>query len=181
MKNKGRINFRRIVPIARKESLHIVRDIRSLAVVILIPIVMLLLYSYSLTFDIKKIDMGVVDYDRSAESRSLIQKFTAGGFFTVNKDTRNDMGASIEALQKNKVKVVLVIPEGFSKSIKSSNDVKVQLLADGSDANTSGVAVSYAGILVSEFSNGVTLEAVKKKGLKPQGFPRDRAGAEGLV
>jgi ABC-2 type transport system permease protein len=170
-KSSGRIDFRRVIPIARKEVLHIVRDIRSLVVVFLVPIVMLLLYSYALTFDIKNIDMGVVDRDHTRLSRNIIGKFSAAGLFKIYDSARDDMARNTKALKANRIKLILVVPEGFSKDLKSNRNAQIQALLDGSDSNTVNVALGYANIITAEFSRRVTLDAAKLRGVNPKNMP----------
>ncbi|MHB9155730.1 MAG: ABC transporter permease [Endomicrobiales bacterium] len=168
---QGSVNFRRMIPVMRKETLHIVRDARSLAIVVLAPVVMLFLYGYAITFDIRKVDLGVVDNDRSALSRSLVEKFTSSGYFEVRQASRDDLRKNITAMRVDKVKLILVIPGYFSRDIKRNREVAVQVLADGSDANTTNVALGYARRIVSSFSGEILLAAVRDRGFNPRDIP----------
>ncbi len=67
--------------IARKEFVHVSRDPRSLALVILMPALLMLLFGYAVTLDVKKVSMAVLDRDRSQESLNFIQRFSASPYF----------------------------------------------------------------------------------------------------
>jgi ABC-2 type transport system permease protein len=167
-------NWRRVIPVCRKEFLHIVRDSRSLAVVVLAPVVMLVLYGYAVTFDIRRIDLGVVDRDNSSASRTLIRRFAGSGYFDVFGGD-NSIEKNIEALRVNRVRLVMVIPPGFAKDLSRNRDARVQVLADGSDANTASVALGYAGAIVAEFSRRVSLAAANVRGFDTRNIPRVEA------
>jgi len=170
---KGHINLHRVIPVFKKEFLHILRDSRSLAVVLIGPAFMLFLYGYAVTFDIKKVELGVVDYSCTTLSRELVAKLTASGYFELYKEkTENDsMGNYINALRVNKIKMIMTIPESFSADIKKNRKTKIQLIADGSDANTANVAMGYAKMIIAGFSQSILLDAVRKKGLNPKKIP----------
>jgi ABC-2 type transport system permease protein len=169
--DKGSLDFHRIMPVMKKEFLHIIRDRRSLAIALLAPVILLVLYAYAVTFDINKIDLGVVDYDNSSMSRSLIQKFTSSGYFEINKGSINSMAKCVETLRLNGIKMILVIPVKFSSDIKSNRDVKVQMIGDGSDANTVSIGIGYAGAIVAQQSMNILLEEVKSRGFNPKVIP----------
>jgi len=71
----------RIGAIARKETLHVLRDWRTLSLAFILPLVMILLFGYAITFDIKDLKLAVLDEDRTRASRELLDRFTAGGYF----------------------------------------------------------------------------------------------------
>jgi len=76
------MNLSRAWAIARKEFLHIYRDPRSLALVILMPALLMLLFGYAITLDVKKVSMAVLDRDRTQESLSFVQRFSASPYFS---------------------------------------------------------------------------------------------------
>lgn len=169
--NTGSINWRRIVPICRKEFLHILRDRRSLGIVFLAPLVLLVLYGYAVTFDIRMIDLGVIDRDQSALSRNLIQRFSSSGYFEVFDPTVPGDEAVYRALRTNRVRLVVTVPPGFESDIKRSRPVKVQVVADGSDANTANVALGYARMITGQFGRDVLLDTVRRRGFNPKEMP----------
>ncbi len=167
--NIKEINFKRMLAIFLKEFIHIKRDARSLAITLFAPVVLLILYGYAVTFDIKKIDLGAVDYDKTKESRELIKKFLSASYFEL-KESR-DMNLCIEALKINKIKAILVIPDKFSTDLKKNKEVKIQFILDGADANTANVALGYAKIIIASYSRNIILEKVRKKGINPKNIP----------
>ena len=91
MKGHGRLDIKRVIPVMRKEFLQIKRDPRSLGIALLAPVVLLILYGYAVTFDIKNIIISVVDYDNTAYSRQYVSKFEASGYFTLYEEDRKSV------------------------------------------------------------------------------------------
>ncbi len=171
MKGHGRLDIKRVIPVMRKEFLQIKRDPRSLGIALLAPVVLLILYGYAVTFDIKNIIISVVDYDNTAYSRQYVSKFEASGYFTLYEEARNDMKKSVQALRVNKVRAILTVPKGFSSDLKSNKRISVQLICDGSEPNTSTVAIGYASAVTMMYSRGIILEKVKIRGINPKSIP----------
>jgi len=161
----------RIFPLTRKEVLHILRDPRSLYLAIILPIILLILFGYAITFDVRHIPIGIVDEDNSFLSRELISRLEGSEYF----DLLYIMSPSTEfekLLDEGKVKVLLVIPKNFSRDIQQEKDTPLQLLIDGSDNNTAQIALGYTSGIILDFSSNILLERLDKQGalLKP-GIP----------
>ena len=145
----------RIVNLAFKEYRHIMRDKRSLVIVFLIPIAMILLYGYAINLDVKNIELVVVDYDRSAESRLLLEKMLASGYFTVTAYPATAADAN-GLLYSRKARGIMVIPRDFSRNLRSPvSRATVQLLLDGSNSNTANIAAGYFEMIVAEVSGQI--------------------------
>ncbi len=159
MKNNrwGAISPRRLLAVVRKEFIHISRDPRSLAMAFLMPVILLVLFGYAITMDIKTLDLGVFDQDKTAESRRFVEGFPASGYFRVVRvlDRADDID---RLLDMNRVHLVLAIPSGFGESVKRGKSVSIQALFDGSDANTATIAMGYAEAIAGRFnaSQGVS-------------------------
>ncbi len=130
-----------ILPVIRKEFIHIWRDPRTLAIIILMPILQLFIFGYAIDMDVRDIKIGIMDQSRTPASRELIQKFTGSGYFeeTVAIQKR----AEIEDLfRSRKIKAALIIPVDYAKSIKREGVTSVQVLIDGSDSNTGSIVLN---------------------------------------
>jgi ABC-2 type transport system permease protein len=106
----------RIPAIARKETLHILRDWRTLAMAFAMPMLLILLFGYAITFDIKNLKLAVADEDNSAASRALIEKFASSLYFVVT--VRAGSAAELPAcLEDGRAQVALAIPRDFGKNL----------------------------------------------------------------
>lgn len=133
----------RVVAIVQKELLHIIRDPRSLVIAFLLPIILVLLYGYIITFDIKQIPIGILDEDRTPASRHLVQRLVSSGYFKIT--TYLEKRAEIDpALMHRKFLAALVIPSNYSKRLKTEPQIPVQFIIDGANSRTATIAINYA-------------------------------------
>jgi len=134
---------RRLMAIIRKEFIHIFRDWRTLLIIILMPILMIVLYGYAITLDMRNIVFGVIDDARTPDSRALVDAFAENGFFrTLPRDVRRNEMESL--FMRRDVHMVLVIPEDFSADLTQNRSAVVQLIIDASDSNVGTFVGNYA-------------------------------------
>jgi len=156
--------------IAKKEFFHIYRDPRSLALVILMPALLMLLFGYAVTLDVKNISMAVLDRDRSQESLIFIQRFSASPYFNLRFWVRDEKEMR-QLIDEGEVKMGLVLPWDFSKTIKAEEIVPIQVLIDGSDANTANLILSYAQAIARQYTQDKTILKVSRMGIENLNFP----------
>lgn len=143
--------LKRMAAIIQKEFIHIFRDVRSLLVILALPILMLLLYGNMISLDPSAMSIGFVDLDHSQSSRQLVEQFKGSGFFKIHGVS--DTPGNIESmLQSRAVKAVVVIPADFEKRLKRDPSIPVQLVADASDSNTASLITNYVGAIALNFS-----------------------------
>jgi len=156
--------------IAKKEFFHIYRDPRSLALVIMMPALLMLLFGYAVTLDVKNISMAVLDRDRSQESLIFIQRFSASPYFHLRFYARDEKEMR-RLIDQGEVKMGLVLPWDFSKTIKAEEIVPIQVLIDGSDANTANLILSYAQVIARQYTQEKTILKVSRMGIENVNFP----------
>jgi ABC-2 type transport system permease protein len=164
------VNLSRIWAIAKKEFFHIYRDPRSLALVILMPALLMLLFGYAVTIDVKKVSMAVLDRDGSQESFNFVQRFTASPYFNLRFWVRDEREIK-RLIDQGEVKIGLVLPWDFSKTIKSEKVVPIQVLIDGADANTANIILSYAQAIAQQYTQEKTILKVSRMGMQSVNFP----------
>jgi ABC-2 type transport system permease protein len=156
--------MRRLIAIMRKEFLHLIRDPRTLVMMFFLPIFMIILFGYGVSFDVKDIPLAVLDHDKSAASREFIAKFTNSGYFELVEDLSSDNDFA-DRLDSGKVKVIFNIPRDFSHKIKSGEKAVVQVLVDGSDPTWASSALSYINTISEEFYRGLVGAVLARKGI----------------
>jgi len=150
--------IRTVVAVATKELHQILRDPRTLAILLLFPAFMLLIYGYALNFDLRDVRLAVQDQDRSTESRALVSAFTNSGYFQLVGYVDSD--EEITALvNRNQARAVLVVPSRFEQDVRSRRPTTVQVIIDGDNANTASTVMGYAQAIVAEFSTAISLRA----------------------
>jgi len=149
--NGPRERLLRVRRMVAKEFRQIFRDPMSIRMVFGAPIIQLLLFGYAVNTDVRNVATFLVDHDRTAESRALVDAFTASGYFRVvgTSDTPADLQW---ALDKGRAKIGLEIPADFGADVKAGRSPAVQLVVDGTNSNTGTVASGYAAKIVQERS-----------------------------
>jgi len=135
----------------KKEFIQIWRDPLSLAMAFIMPVILLFIYGYAITFDIDKIPTVVFDMDKSSLSREFVNQFHESGYFRVNSYVDN-YKAIDPYLDAGRARVAVVIPEDFSKNVHKGCNVKIEVLIDGGDSNTATIAQGYAIAIAEGFS-----------------------------
>ena len=153
----------RIVPIMKKEVRQIRRDKRVLAVLVLVPAMLLLLNGYAMNFDVQHIRMAVIDQERSAASRELVNAFVTSGYFDNVASLRSSEDATL-LIDDAKIKMAIVIPIDFSNKILSNDPVDIQVLVDGSDSNSASTIVGYVQAVTLQYSQKIVLKNLAKMG-----------------
>jgi ABC-2 type transport system permease protein len=143
-----------VLEMVRKEFLQIRRDKRMLAVSVVLPIIQVILLGYTATTDIKYTTMVVCDQDRTAQSRDLVDGFTTSGYFVkkYTEDRVEDLGRYIE---EGDATVALVVPPGFARDIFRGRTPQVQVILDGTDANTASILLSYASRIIMAYAQPI--------------------------
>lgn len=154
----------RIAVLAKKEFRHLFRDMRMLAVLLLFPAFLLLIFGFAVNFDIQNINLGIYDNDKTPESRELINSFYAGSYF-IPAGTVNSYAELQHYIEKKKAQAFLVIPEGYAERLKRNEDSKVQAIIDGVDGNTATIIQNYMTSVVQLKNAAVLDERAKKTGI----------------
>jgi ABC-2 type transport system permease protein len=157
----------RLLAVARKEVLQIVRDARSLIIVVLMPAVLVLLFGYGVNLDLKGMPVYVLDQDGSQQSQDMLKHFQASEYFHVARVVTSYPQLT-RALDDGHAKMGIVIPWDFSQRLSDGRPVEVQALVDGSDDNTANVLIGYAQAVVQGYSAQIQIDWLRARGLSIQ-------------
>jgi ABC-2 type transport system permease protein len=151
------MNLRRLLAVSRKEVLQLRRDRRSMVLAFLLPLLLLLLFGYAISWDVRDISTAVWDADGTPASRALLEAFWASGYFDEVARV-GDTAAARAVLDRGEAAVVLALPRGFARDLASGETATVQALVDGSDANTATIVLAYSRAIVLGYGARVRLE-----------------------
>ncbi len=157
--------FRNIFSISKKEFIQIGRDRRSLMIIFVLPVFLLTLFGYAITLDVNTIKLGIYDKDRTETSRSFINSLGSTSYFEIVANINSESEADY-LLDKGKAQCIAVIPVNFSKDIESKENVKVQYLIDGVDANTATIILNYVNTATRFYSQNTAKEFLSRNGIK---------------
>ncbi|HEY0970217.1 MAG TPA: ABC transporter permease [Gemmatimonadales bacterium] len=145
------INPHRLLAISRKEMIQLRRDTRSLILAFLLPVALLVIFAYGISWDVDAITTAVVDQDGSARSRALVDAFRSSGHFTIREQPART--AEVDRLiDRGRVQLALVIAPDFSADLAAGRPAHVQAVVDGSDANTATIVLGYTQAVVRSYA-----------------------------
>jgi drug efflux transport system permease protein len=155
--------MRRLWYLMWKELLELRQDPRLFGVIFIAPIVQLTFLGYAATTDVKNVPMVVVDQDHTPQSRELISRFDASPYFTIvgNINTVAELEGWFEG---NRAWMGLVIPGDYHERVGSNRQAAVQVIADGTDSNSTNVAMGYAVNLVNGYNEELARERLTAAG-----------------
>lgn len=157
------MSLTRFLAVAKKEMVQILRDSRSLIIVLIMPVVLVLLFGYGVNLDLKHLPIYVYDRDGSQQSQDLLKRFQASDYFEIVKVV-NDYSDFTRAIDDGHAQMGIVIPWDFSQRLRDGRAVKVQALVDATDDNTANVLIGYAQTVVQGYSSDVQLDWLRDRG-----------------
>jgi ABC-2 type transport system permease protein len=157
----------RLLSIIRKEFIQMRRDVRTVMLIIVIPIMQLVLLGYAATTDVKNISLAVWDQNRSPQSRSLLEAFRAADYFRIRYSvTSEDEYRTL--IEKGLARAALVIPADYDRRL-ADGTAQVSMVLDGSDAIVGGTALSAAKLIGQAYASTVLSEQGVLAGHSPAG------------
>ncbi len=134
----------------RKELIHILRDKRTLVIILGIPIVELILFGFVLTNEIKQVKIAICDLSKDEITNQIINKIEGSGYYKVVNQLSSPH--HIEPLfREGIVKQVIIFEPGFARKLQKERIAKVQILSDASDANFSHLTVNYTSAIINQY------------------------------
>lgn len=160
--------MRTILYIIQKEFIQISRNRSMLPIIFVLPIVQLIILVNAATLEMKRVNMCIVDSDLSSTSRQMTDKFKGSPFFKVKESTFS-MEEAEQSLQKDKIDVILRIPQHFERDLIRNNGGKVQVIINAINGTAGGIENAYITNILMEYNKQVTAEwvGVSTKGPLP--------------
>jgi ABC-2 type transport system permease protein len=153
----------RLISIIRKEFIQIFRDVRTLAMILVIPIMQLFLLGYSATNDVRNVPLAVLDQSRSPQSRALLDAYRAADYFRIAYDVQSD--AEIENLiASGKARAAVIIPPDYAQRLSEGN-AQVAFILDGSDPTSASTALSAAQLISQSHSTEILTSNIARTGM----------------
>jgi ABC-2 type transport system permease protein len=140
--------IRRILATAIKELLQLKRDWRTALALLAMPVVLLMIYGYALSFDVTDIRLAVVDQSRTPASRQIVEAFLKSGFF-VRKSVLDDVRPLDDLFAAETIQAALVIPANLAAQTAAGRPVSILFVLDGSDSQMANTVLGYARQIVA--------------------------------
>ncbi len=147
-----------ILFIIQKEFLQVFRNRTMLPMIFMVPIIQLIILVNAATYEMKNINLSIVDLDHSAISRKLISKFEGSPYFIVSKSFLSPKQA-IHQIDKGEITAVIIIPNNFEKYfIRNENNIHVQVLVDAINGTNAGLTQAYIVSIVQDYNKQLLSE-----------------------
>ena len=141
----------------QKEFRQILRNKAILRLIIALPVIQLIVMPLAADYEIKNVNISIVDHDHSTYSRNLIDKIRVSGYFKIN-DYSNSFAQSFEEFQKDKSDLILEIPKKFEKDLVSENQGNLFLAANAINGTKASVGSAYLSGIINGFNNEIRLK-----------------------
>jgi ABC-2 type transport system permease protein len=138
----------------RKEFWHVLRDTRSLVILLGMPVMMMLLFGFALSSEVKNSNIGILDLSHDESTVLLTDRFEQSQYFSVTQKLRNEREIS-EEFKKNNLRMVIIFPPNFRQNLLRNHQAQIRLIGDASDSNTSNIMINYASAILRDYQNEV--------------------------
>lgn len=140
----------RLKAMLTKEFIQVFRDPRMRILIFILPVFQTVVFGYAVNTDVKDMATAVYDLDNTPASRELIARFAGSGYFHIQETIGSEPRVH-ELLDRGVVKVVLRMNHGFAADLAAGRSASVQIILDGTDSNTAGIVMAYAGEIAASY------------------------------
>jgi len=141
-----------IKAVIKKEFYQVIRDKRTLVATFIFPLMMMFIFSYGISFDVKSIRTAVSDGDRTSHSREIIRSFMSSGYFKRVTDANLSRKDAEQMVMSGEAAVALIIPHDLSRNLKRMKTSYIQVLLDGMDSNTANISQGYIKAILLQYN-----------------------------
>jgi ABC-2 type transport system permease protein len=141
----------------KKEFHHILRDRRTMLILLGMPIAQIIIFGFALTNEVKNSKIAVLDNSHDIATTSVINEIKASRYFDIVKNLSDYKNIEAE-FKTGKIKLVVVFPQNFNEDLQHFNKAQVQLIADASDPNVANTLTNYATAIIMDYQNQITNE-----------------------
>ena len=153
----------RLISLVRKEFIQIIRDPRTLALALMMPLVQLFLLGYAATNDVRNIPLAVYNQDPGPEARALLEAYRSADYFSLAYEVGSEE-ALWDLIDSGKARAGLVIPPDYSSHLKGDDVAEVSFILDGTDPTTASTALSAAQAIGQQYATEVLSERLGRRG-----------------
>ncbi len=146
--------FDRIREMLIKEFIQVFRDPKMRGVILILPCIEVIVIGYAVNMDIRDIRAAIYDLDNTPASRELLSRFSGNGYFNVVAHVKNDHEMD-DLVNRSQVQIVFRVNQGFQGDLESGRTAEFQVICDGTDSNTAGIALSYVNVITGDYTRAM--------------------------
>jgi ABC-2 type transport system permease protein len=149
--------MKQFISLVKKEFYHILRDRRTMFILLGMPVVQIVLFGFALTNEVKNAKVAIFDQSKDYATQALASEINSSRYFDV-EDNLHSYKQIEETFRKGIVKLVIVFPQNFNSDLDHFNKAQVQLVTDASDPNTANALSNYASAIILDYQKRITDE-----------------------
>jgi ABC-2 type transport system permease protein len=134
----------------KKEFYHIIRDKRTVLILLVMPVVQIILFGFAVTTEVNNVQVAIFDPSKDMSTQQIIERFEASEYFTVTRMLSNSEDIN-NAFKEKKTNLVIVFSERFNENLLSTGEAAVQLIADATDPNLATLLTGYATSIILSY------------------------------
>ena len=142
--------MKQFIVFIKKEFYHILRDKRTILILLVMPIVQIILFGFAITTEVKNTPMAILDLSKDGATRQIAERLAASDYFTLVRELHNSEDVE-KAFQKGDVKLVVAFSENFQNNLIRTGEAAVQIIADATDPNQANTFVNYASNIINQW------------------------------
>jgi len=136
----------------RKEFWHVLRDRRSLLILLGLPVIMMVLFGFALSSEVKNSNVAILDNAQDDASRLLTDRLDQSQYFSVYQHIHSEKEIE-QVFRQGKVRLVVIFPQNFQERLAHTNQAQIRFVGDASDPNTSNIIINYASSIIRDYQN----------------------------
>jgi len=144
--------MKQLLTFIRKEFHHILRDTRSMLVLLGLPIVQLLIFGFAITTEVRNTNIAILDNAKDETTQKIILKIENSQYFDIDRTLNNNEQIE-KAFKTGKIKVAIVFQQNFQKELMHANKAQIQIIADATDPNQATTLVNYASAIIMDYQS----------------------------
>ena len=144
--------MKQLLTFIRKEFHHILRDKRSLLVLLGLPIVQLLIFGFAITTEVRNANIAILDNSKDEATQNIIGKIESSQYFDIVR-TLSSNGEIDKAFKTGKLKLVIVFQPNFQNELAHTNKAQIQIIADGTDPNQATTLTNYVSAIIMDYQS----------------------------
>ncbi|AOW09860.1 ABC transporter permease [Flavobacterium gilvum] len=142
--------MKQFITFVKKEFYHIFRDVRTMMILLLMPIIQIILFGFAITTEVKNSKIAIYDPSKDIATQQIIERLKASDYFEITRYLDNSSQLD-DVFKDGKVGLVVVFSERFNETLMHTGKAQVQILADATDPNTATTLTNYASAIISSY------------------------------
>jgi ABC-2 type transport system permease protein len=150
-------SMRQFFSFVKKEFYHILRDKRTMLILLGMPIAQIIIFGFALTNEVKNSKIAVLDNSKDVATTAIIREINASRYFDIEKNLVDYKNIETE-FKSGKIRMVVIFSQHFNEDLHHFNKAQVQLIADASDPNVANTLTNYATAIIMNYQEQITNE-----------------------